>query len=128
MEETTKIRLYSKEDNLNDTLAWLALTDEQLRLLDYLIDNGFLTDGIDYTMVFWQMGLTMKSAENLNLKLFKEWQTFLFKDFNSVAILRKDKICSHYFYRKLIDITAKIKYNINTIKNRKENDYDYNNF
>ena len=52
MEETTKIRLYSKEDNLNDTLAWLALTDEQLRLLDYLIDNGFLTDGIDYTMVF----------------------------------------------------------------------------
>ena len=46
--ETTKIRLYSNEDNLNDTLAWLALTDEQLRLLDYLIDNGFLTDGIDY--------------------------------------------------------------------------------
>ena len=50
--ETTKIRLYSNKDNLNDTLAWLALTDEQLRLLDYLIDNGFLTDGIDYTMVF----------------------------------------------------------------------------
>ena len=50
--ETTKIRLYSNEDNLNDTLAWLALTDEQLRLLDYLIDNGFLADGIDYTMVF----------------------------------------------------------------------------
>ena len=47
-----KIRLYSNEDNLNDTLAWLALTDEQLRLLDYLIDNGFLADGIDYTMVF----------------------------------------------------------------------------
>ena len=48
MEETTKIRLYSNEDNLNDTLAWLALTDEQRRLLDYLIDNGFLIDGIDY--------------------------------------------------------------------------------
>ena len=48
MEKTTKIRLYSNEDNLNDTLTWLALTDGQLRLLDYLIDNGFLTDGIDY--------------------------------------------------------------------------------
>ena len=48
MEETTKIRLYSNEDNLNDTLAWLALTDEQLYLLDYLIDNGFLADGINY--------------------------------------------------------------------------------
>ena len=46
--QTTKIRLYSNEDNLNDTLAWLALTDEQLRLLDYLIDNGFLTDEITY--------------------------------------------------------------------------------
>ena len=44
--ETTKIRLYSK-DNLNDTLAWLALTDEQLYLLDYLISNGYLADGID---------------------------------------------------------------------------------
>ena len=48
MEKTIKIRLYSNEDNLNDTLAWLALTDEQLRLLDYLIDNGFLTFLIDY--------------------------------------------------------------------------------
>ena len=48
MEKTIKIRLYSNEDNLNDTLAWLALTGEQFRLLDYLIDNGFLTDGIDY--------------------------------------------------------------------------------
>ena len=46
--QTTKVRLYSNEDNLNDTLAWLALTDEQLRLLDYLIVNGFLTDGINY--------------------------------------------------------------------------------
>lgn len=46
--KTTKIRLYSNEDCLNDTLDWLALTDEQLRLLDYLIDNGFLTDGIGY--------------------------------------------------------------------------------
>ena len=61
------------------------------------------------------------------MKLFKEWQTFLFKDFNSVAVLRKDKIYSHYFYRKLIDIAAKIRYNINTVKNRKENDYDCNN-
>ena len=48
MEKTTKIRLYSNEDNLNDTLAWLALTDEQLYLLDYLIDNGYLADGINY--------------------------------------------------------------------------------
>lgn len=39
---------------------------------------------------------------------------------NSVVVLRKDKICSHYFYRKLIDITTKIRYNINTVKNRKE--------
>ena len=46
--QTTKIRLYSNEDNLNDTLAWLALTDEQLHLLDYLIVNGCLTDGINY--------------------------------------------------------------------------------
>ena len=69
----------------------------------------------------------MRCTEILNLKPFKEWQAFLFKHFNSVAVLRKDKICSHYFYRKLIDITAKIKYNISTVKNRKENDYDYNN-
>ena len=45
--ETTKIRLYSK-DNLNDTLAWLALTDEQLYLLEYLANNGCLADDIDY--------------------------------------------------------------------------------
>ena len=48
MEETTKIRLYSNEDNLDDTLAWLALTDKQLRLLNYLIENGYLADGINY--------------------------------------------------------------------------------
>ena len=46
--ETTKIRLYSNEDNLNDTLAWLALTDEQLRLFNYLANNGYLSDGISY--------------------------------------------------------------------------------
>ena len=46
--ETTKIRLYSNKDNLNDTLAWLALTDDQLRLFDYLVNNGYLTDGINY--------------------------------------------------------------------------------
>ena len=46
--KTTKIRLYSNEDLVDDALAWFALTDEQLRLLDYLIDNGFLADGIDY--------------------------------------------------------------------------------
>ena len=46
--KTTKIRLYSNEDLVDDTLAWFALTDEQLRLLDYLIDNGYLTDGINY--------------------------------------------------------------------------------
>ena len=48
MEKTIKIRLYSNEDNLNDTLAWLALTDDQLRLFDYLVNNGYLTDGINY--------------------------------------------------------------------------------
>ena len=48
MEETTKIRLYSNEDNLNDTLVWLALTDEQLRLFNYLANNGYLSDGISY--------------------------------------------------------------------------------
>ena len=46
--KTTKIRLYSKEDYVDDTLAWFALTDEQLRLLNYLIDNGYLADGINY--------------------------------------------------------------------------------
>ena len=48
MEETTKIRLYSNEDNLDDTLAWLALTDEQLRLFNYLANNGYLSDEISY--------------------------------------------------------------------------------
>ena len=50
MEETktTKIRLYSEEDYVDDTLAWFALTDEQLRLLNYLSDNGYLADGINY--------------------------------------------------------------------------------
>ena len=46
--KTTKIRLYSNEDYVDDTLAWFALTDEQLRLLNYLIDNGYLADGINY--------------------------------------------------------------------------------
>ena len=48
MEKITRIRLYSNEDNLNDTLAWLALTDEQLYLLDYLISHSYLADGINY--------------------------------------------------------------------------------
>ena len=34
--KTVKIRLYSEEDYADDTLAWLALTDEQFRLLNYL--------------------------------------------------------------------------------------------
>ena len=46
--QTTKIRLYSDEDCVDNTLAWLALTDEQLRLFDYLVNNGYLTDGINY--------------------------------------------------------------------------------
>ena len=46
--KTTKIRLYSNEDYVDDTLAQFALTDEQLRLLNYLIDNGYLADGINY--------------------------------------------------------------------------------
>ena len=48
MEKTTKIRVYSDEDYVYNTLAWLALTDDQLRLFDYLINNGYLTDGINY--------------------------------------------------------------------------------
>lgn len=47
-EQTTKIRVYSNEDCSNNTLAWLALTDEQLRLFNYLVNNGYLTDGINY--------------------------------------------------------------------------------
>ena len=48
MKKTKKIRLNNNEENKNKNIVQLALTDEQLRLLDYLIDNGFLTDGIDY--------------------------------------------------------------------------------
>ena len=47
-EQTTKVRVYSDEDYVNNTLTWLALTDEQLRLFNYLANNGYLTDGIDY--------------------------------------------------------------------------------
>ena len=46
--KTTKIRLYSNEDHLDDTLAWLALTDEQLRLFNYLANKGYLSDEISY--------------------------------------------------------------------------------
>lgn len=46
--QTTKIRVYSDEDCVDNTLAWLALTDEQLRLFNYLVNNGYLTDGINY--------------------------------------------------------------------------------
>ena len=46
--KTTKIRVYSDEDCIDNTLAWLALTDDQLRLFDYLVNNGYLTDGINY--------------------------------------------------------------------------------
>ena len=46
--QTTKIRVYSDEDYVDNTLAWLALTDEQLRLFNYLVNNGYLTDGINY--------------------------------------------------------------------------------
>lgn len=46
--QITKIRVYSDEDCVDNTLAWLALTDEQLRLFNYLINNGYLTDGINY--------------------------------------------------------------------------------
>ena len=46
--QTTKIRVYSNEDCVDNTLAWLALTDEQLRLFNYLVNNGYLTDGINY--------------------------------------------------------------------------------
>ena len=46
--QTTKIRIYSDEDYVDNTLAWLALTDDQLRLFDYLVNNGYLTDGINY--------------------------------------------------------------------------------
>lgn len=46
--QTTKIRVYSDEDYVDNTLAWLALTDDQLRLFDYLVNNGYLTDEINY--------------------------------------------------------------------------------
>ena len=46
--QITKIRVYSEEDYVDNTLAWLALTDDQLRLFDYLVNNGYLTDGINY--------------------------------------------------------------------------------
>ena len=47
--QITKVRIYFAGENYSyNTFALLALTDEQLRLLDYLIDNGFLTDGINY--------------------------------------------------------------------------------
>ena len=46
--QTIKIRVYSKEDYVDNTLAWLALTDEQLRLFDYLFNNGYLADEIGY--------------------------------------------------------------------------------
>ena len=48
MENITKIRVYSDEDCIDNTLVWLALTDDQLRLFDYLVNNGYLTDGINY--------------------------------------------------------------------------------
>ena len=48
MGNITKIRVYSDEDYVYNTLAWLALTDDQLRLFDYLVNNGYLTDGINY--------------------------------------------------------------------------------
>ena len=48
MENITKIRVYSNEDCIDNTFVWLALTDDQLRLFDYLVDNGYLADGINY--------------------------------------------------------------------------------
>ena len=46
--KTVKIRLYSEEDYAYNSIDWLILTEEQFRLLNYLIDNGYLADGIHY--------------------------------------------------------------------------------
>ena len=46
--KTVKIRLYSEEDYASNSIDWLILTEEQFRLLNYLIDNGYLADGIHY--------------------------------------------------------------------------------
>ena len=46
--ETVKIRLYSKEDNTPDSIDWLILTEEEFSLLEYLANNDYLADYIDY--------------------------------------------------------------------------------
>lgn len=46
--KTVKIRLYFEEDYASDSTDWLILTEEQFRLLEYLDNNGYLTDGINY--------------------------------------------------------------------------------
>ena len=47
--QITKVRIYSSDEDYSyNTLAWFALTDEQLRLFNYLVNNGYLTDGINY--------------------------------------------------------------------------------
>ena len=46
--KTIKVRLYSEEDYASNSIDWLILTEEQLRLFDYLVNNGYLTDGINY--------------------------------------------------------------------------------
>ena len=47
--QITKVRVYSaNKDYSYNTFAWLALTDEQLRLFNYLANNDCLADDIDY--------------------------------------------------------------------------------
>ena len=54
--ETVKIRLYSKEDNtpasidwlILTSIDWLILTEEEFSLFEYLANNDYLADYIDY--------------------------------------------------------------------------------
>ena len=46
--QTTKIRLYSENCYTSDSIDYLTLTDEQLRLLEYLASNDCLREDIDY--------------------------------------------------------------------------------
>ena len=46
--KTVKIRLYSEEDYASNSIDWLILTEEQFRLLEYLVSNDCLREDIDY--------------------------------------------------------------------------------
>ena len=46
--KTIKIRLYSENCYTSDSIDYLTLTDEQFRLLEYLVSNDCLREDIDY--------------------------------------------------------------------------------